>query len=138
MAAVDVSVVLPTRNRRALLAATLRTVFRQRDVSLEVIVVDEGSTDDTPAMLAALPDARVRVLRHETPRGVSVARNHGATEARGEWLAFLDDDDLWAPDKLSRQVQAAVGGGGGWGGAGGGGGLTIGSSTAGGPRPRKR
>jgi glycosyltransferase involved in cell wall biosynthesis len=103
----DVSVVVPTRNRSALLAMTLRSVLHQQNVELEVIVVDEASTDDTPAMLAALGDARVRVIRHETPRGVSAARNRGAAEARGEWLAFLDDDDLWAPDKLARQLQAA-------------------------------
>jgi glycosyltransferase involved in cell wall biosynthesis len=58
-------------------------------------------------VLAALGDARVRVIRHDTPRGVSAARNRGAAEASGEWLAFLDDDDLWAPDKLVRQLGAA-------------------------------
>ncbi len=103
----DVSVIVPTRNRSALLAMTLRTVLRQQDVELEVIVVDEASTDDTPAMLAALGDARIRVIRHEAPHGVSSARNRGAAEARGEWLAFVDDDDLWAPDKLARQLHAA-------------------------------
>jgi glycosyltransferase involved in cell wall biosynthesis len=103
----SVSVVVPTRNRRDLLAVTLRGVLRQRDVDLEVIVVDEASTDDTAEMLAALSDSRVRTIRHETPRGVSTARNHGAAEARGEWVAFTDDDDLWAPDKLARQVRAA-------------------------------
>jgi glycosyltransferase involved in cell wall biosynthesis len=103
----DVSVIVPTRNRSALLATTLRTVLRQQDVQLEVIVVDEASTDDTPAVLRAFADARVRIIRHEMPKGVSSARNHGAAEARGDWLAFLDDDDLWAPDKLVRQLQAA-------------------------------
>lgn len=103
----DVSVVVPTRNRSRLLATTLRSVLRQRDVDLEVIVVDEGSTDDTPAMLAALGDPRVRIVRHDTPLGVSTARNRGAAEARGEWVAFLDDDDLWAPVKLASQLHAA-------------------------------
>ena len=103
-----VSVVVPTRNRSALLAVTLRGVLRQRDVELEVIVVDEASTDDTSQMLARLDDPRLQVLRHETPHGVSAARNHGTAEARGEWVAFTDDDDLWAPDKLARQVHAAL------------------------------
>jgi glycosyltransferase involved in cell wall biosynthesis len=103
----DVSVIVPTRNRSALLATTLRSVFRQQDVEFEVIVVDEASTDDTPAVLAALGEARVRVIRHDAPRWLAAARNHGAAEARGEWLAFLDDDDLWAPDKLVRQLHAA-------------------------------
>jgi len=89
------------------LALTLRSVLRQRDVDLEVIVVDEASTDDTPKMLAALADARVRVIRHDTPSGVAIARNRGAAEAHGDWLAFLDDDDLWAPEKLVCQLQAA-------------------------------
>ena len=103
----DVSVVVPTRNRSALLSRTLRSALRQERVDFEVIVVDEASNDDTPALLSALDDHRVRVLRHEIPRGLSAARNHGAEHARAEWLAFLDDDDLWAPDKLFRQVSAA-------------------------------
>ena len=103
----DVSVVIPTHNRSALLSRTLRSALRQERVDFEVIVVDEASNDDTPALLSALGDHRVRVIRHEIPRGLSAARNHGAEYARAEWLAFLDDDDLWAPDKLFRQVSAA-------------------------------
>jgi glycosyltransferase involved in cell wall biosynthesis len=103
----NVSVVVPTRNRSALLTMTLRSVLQQQDVDLEVIVIDEASTDDTASMLATLGDARVRVIRHDRPRGVSAARNRGAAEAHGEWLAFVDDDDLWAPDKLAQQIDAA-------------------------------
>jgi glycosyltransferase involved in cell wall biosynthesis len=103
----DVSVIVPTRNRSSLLATTLRSVLRQQNVTFEVLVVDEGSSDDTPTVLAALGDARLRVLRHDRPQGLPAARNHGAAEARGEWLAFIDDDDLWAPDKLTRQLHAA-------------------------------
>ena len=109
-----VSVVVPTRNRSGLLAVTLRSVLRQRDVDLEVIVVDEASTDDTPEVLAGLGDPRVRIVRHEIPHGVSTARNRGAADARGEWVAFIDDDDLWAPDKLTRQLRAAREGGRNW------------------------
>jgi glycosyltransferase involved in cell wall biosynthesis len=103
----DVSVVIPTRNRSALLAMTVRSVLRQQNVNLEVIVVDEASTDDTLAVIAALGDNRIRTIRHSKPLGVATARNHGASEASGEWLAFLDDDDLWAPDKLAQQLNAA-------------------------------
>ena len=103
-----VSVVVPTRNRSRLLAMTLRSVLCQQNVELEVIVVDEGSTDDTAAMLSRLADSRVRVLRHETPYGLSTARNRGAGAAGGDWLAFIDDDDLWAPDKLAQQLRAAA------------------------------
>jgi glycosyltransferase involved in cell wall biosynthesis len=104
----EVTVVVPTHNRRDLLPLTLRTVLGQRDVDLEVIVVDDGSTDDTPAVVTGLGDRRVRLLRHDRPTGVSTARNHGADEAAGAWLAFCDDDDLWAPDKLTRQLAAAA------------------------------
>jgi glycosyltransferase involved in cell wall biosynthesis len=103
----NVSVVIPTRNRSALLAMTLRSVLRQQSVDLEVIVVDEGSTDDTASTLAAVTDTRLRIIRHDIPEGLSAARNHGAHEAHGQWLAFVDDDDLWAPDKLVCQIDAA-------------------------------
>jgi len=103
----DVSIVVPTRNRSALLSRTLRSALRQERVDFEVIVVDEASNDETPALLAGLDDHRVRVLRHDIPRGLSAARNHGAEHAHAEWLAFLDDDDLWAPDRLFRQLSAA-------------------------------
>jgi glycosyltransferase involved in cell wall biosynthesis len=104
---VEVSVVVPTHNRSRLLCLTLQSVLWQRDVDLEVIVVDDGSTDDTAEVVAGLGDARVRMVRHERPQGVAAARNRGAEEAAAEWITFLDDDDLWAPDKLARQLQAA-------------------------------
>jgi glycosyltransferase involved in cell wall biosynthesis len=103
----DVSVVVPTRNRSTLLAMTLHSVLRQQGVDLEVIVVDEASTDDTPAVVASFRDPRIRVIHHDSPQGVSAARNRGMAEARAEWLAFLDDDDLWAPNKLTLQLQRA-------------------------------
>jgi glycosyltransferase involved in cell wall biosynthesis len=99
--------VIPTHNRSGLLKTTLRSVLRQRDVDIEVIVVDDGSTDDTREVVAAVGDDRIRMVAHETPQGVSTARNRGVTEATGEWIAFIDDDDLWAPDKLLRQLDAA-------------------------------
>src|SRR4030095_14404386 len=99
----DVSVVVPTRNRSALLSRTLRSALRQERGDFEVIVVDEASNDDTPALLSALDDHRVRVLRHEIPRGLSSARNHGAEDARGEWLAFLDGGDPWGPGHVFSQ-----------------------------------
>jgi glycosyltransferase involved in cell wall biosynthesis len=101
----DVTVVIPTRDRLPLLRRTLASVLRQR-CSLEVVVVDEASSDGTAAWLAAHPDARVRTIRHSSPLGVARARNDGIDAARGEWLAFLDDDDLWAPSKLGSQLDA--------------------------------
>lgn len=108
MSTPQVSVVIPTHDRRDLLMLTLRTVLWQEDVEFEVIVVDDGSTDGTGDAVAAIGDPRVRSLRHDTPLGVSTARNHGIDGARGTWIAFLDDDDLWAPTKLRAQLTAAA------------------------------
>jgi glycosyltransferase involved in cell wall biosynthesis len=102
----EVSVVIPTRNRRRLLSLALASVLDQRDVRLEVIVVDEASTDDTIPMIGSIADPRLRLVRHDTPRGKAAARNRGIAEAQGEWVAFLDDDDLWAADKLLLQLRA--------------------------------
>jgi glycosyltransferase involved in cell wall biosynthesis len=102
-----VSVVVPTHNRRGLLGLTLRSILWQRGVDLEVLVVDDGSSDGTAELVAGLGDARIRLLRHDTPQGVAAARNRGIEAAAGGWLGFCDDDDLWAPDKLARQLQAA-------------------------------
>jgi glycosyltransferase involved in cell wall biosynthesis len=110
----EVSVVVPTHNRRRLLGQTLRSILGQRGVDFEVLVVDDGSTDGTAEMVAGLADARVRLLRHDTPKGVAAARNRGIAEATGAWLGFCDDDDLWAPNKLARQLQAAHQTGRGW------------------------
>jgi len=104
----EVSVVIPTRNRWSLLAsAALPAALRQEEVDHEIIVVDDFSTDETPTRLAEFADARVRVARHEERRGVAAARNTGIASARGEWVAFLDDDDLWSPRKLRIQIDAA-------------------------------
>ena len=103
----EVSVVVPTRDRRELLSRTLGTVLRQRSVDLEAIVIDEGSSDGTRDTVTGLGDPRVRYFRNEVPTGVARARNRGIEEARGEWVAFVDDDDLWAPDKLVEQLVAA-------------------------------
>lgn len=105
----EVSVVIATRNRWKLLSTNgLPSALRQEDVELEVIVVDDCSTDETAARLAELHDPRVRVVRHESRRKLAGAHNTGVAEARGEWLAFLDDDDLWSPRKLRTQLDAAA------------------------------
>jgi len=88
------------------LAVTLTSVLSQRDVELEVVVVDDGSHDGTAEMVRALADPRVRVLRHERSGGVSAARNAGCRLLDTPWIAFCDDDDLWAPAKLAAQLDA--------------------------------
>ena len=107
MAGVDVTVVIPTRDRLASLLATLAGVWRQCDVLLEVVIVDDGSRPDVAAQYESLCSDRVRVLRNAESHGPGAARNAGIAIARGRWMAFLDDDDLWAPTKLRRQLDAA-------------------------------
>jgi glycosyltransferase involved in cell wall biosynthesis len=102
-----VTVVIPTHDRESLLRRSIASALWQREVPLEVVVVDDGSTEATPSLLASITDPRVRAVRHDRARGVAASRNHGIQEARGSWVAFLDDDDLWAPDKLSLQLSAA-------------------------------
>jgi hypothetical protein len=104
----EVTVVIPTLDRWPMLSRALSGALDQEDVALEVVVVDDGSGDETPQRLAAHADERLRVVRHERPLGVARARNAGLAEARGEWTAFLDDDDLWAPGKLREQLDAAA------------------------------
>ena len=97
---------VPTRDRPAMLATAVRSALAQRGVDLEVIVVDDASRD-TRASGNPANDPRVHTCRHAHQRGVGAARNTGIATARGEWIALLDDDDAWAPDKLSRQLAAA-------------------------------
>jgi glycosyltransferase involved in cell wall biosynthesis len=110
---VEVSVVIPTRGRVDLLRCAVGTALGQ-SADVEVVVVDDASADGTAAWLADHTDARLRVVRHATPLGVSAARNSGVRAARGAWIAFLDDDDAWAPDKLDSQLSAAGAAGSGW------------------------
>jgi glycosyltransferase involved in cell wall biosynthesis len=104
----EISVVIPTRSRwRLLSAAALPSALAQEEVAHEVIVVDDGSEDETAARLDEVDHDRLRVVRHESSRGLSQARNSGIEAAGGEWISFLDDDDVWAPRKLRIQLDAA-------------------------------
>lgn len=98
------TVVIPAINAAATLPATLASLRAQTCADWEALVVDDGSTDATRD-LAATRDPRIRVLRNPR-KGPSAARNHGAAEAAGEILAFLDADDQWRPDKLARMAAA--------------------------------
>jgi glycosyltransferase involved in cell wall biosynthesis len=98
-----ISVVIPTYNRRSFIAAAVESVLQQDWPSFEVIVVDDGSTDDSIAILEAIADTRLRVIK-QANQGRSHARNVALNEARGDYIAFLDSDDLFLPGKLSRQV----------------------------------
>ena len=100
-----VSVVVTTYNQRAYIAAAIESALGQTFSDREVVVVDDGSTDGTDAIVVSFGD-RVRLIRQEN-QGIAGARNTGVLNARGELVAFLDGDDLWEPDKLAFQVETA-------------------------------
>lgn len=100
-----VSVIIPAYNAEPFIAETVTSALNQTFTDLEVIVVDDGSTDRTAAALAEFGD-RVHV-HHQANAGVAQARNAGVDLATGSWIAFLDADDLWLPEKLERQLAAS-------------------------------
>lgn len=97
-----VSVVLPTYNRAHLLPRAIQSVLDQTYTDFELIVVDDGSADDTPAVMEGYTDDRVRYIRYEPNRGANAARNVGIRAARAHFIAFQDSDDDWLPEKLER------------------------------------
>jgi len=99
-----VSVVIPAYDRAPTIVAAIESVLRQTWTDLELVVVDDGSTDDTAAAAASVTDPRLRVVRLPANRGAAAARNAGAAQARGRWIAFQDSDDEWLPEKLARQL----------------------------------
>lgn len=99
-----VSVIIPTYNRAAFIGASIRSVLEQTYSNLELIVVDDGSTDDTDSVVAAYSDPRFRYVRQPN-RGRSNARNHALSLAKGKFITFLDSDDMYLPDKVQSQVN---------------------------------
>jgi GT2 family glycosyltransferase len=97
-------VVLPTRDRATVVGRAVESVLAQTCSDLELIVVDDGSTDETTAMIRSLGDCRLRVVRLDESRGPSRARNEGVARSRAALLAFLDSDDEWLPEKLDHQL----------------------------------
>jgi glycosyltransferase involved in cell wall biosynthesis len=101
----EVSVIIPTFNRAHMIEKAIFSVLRQTYKDLELIIVDDGSVDDTPRMVAKINDDRLTYFRHEKQKGAAEARNTGVTASSGRFLAFLDDDDEWLPDKLDLQME---------------------------------
>ncbi|MEO0435991.1 MAG: glycosyltransferase family 2 protein [Pseudomonadota bacterium] len=101
-----VSVVLPTYNRGHTLRRAALSVLTQSYTNIELLIVDDGSSDDTSAVIDSLQDPRLRAFRFEKNKGANAARNLGVREARGVFVAFHDSDDEWFTHKLKRQVEA--------------------------------
>lgn len=100
----NVSVIIPTYNRAHVLERALTSVFKQTKAAYEIIVIDDGSTDKTQALLGRF-SGQIVVIYQEN-RGVSAARNRGIEKAMGDWIAFLDSDDAWLPNRLEVQCTA--------------------------------
>ena len=100
-----VSVIIPTHNRAELLRQAIASVLGQSFQDFEIVIVDDASTDDTLGATASFNDVRIRYFRNPQNRGESASRNAGLARANGDYIAFLDDDDVWLPRKLEAQVN---------------------------------
>lgn len=100
----QVSVIIATYNRAHLIRQAVETVLAQTIPDIEVIIIDDGSSDGTREAVLEMQEARVRYRRHDCNRGLPAARNTGIALATGAFIAFLDDDDRWMPDKLETQL----------------------------------
>jgi glycosyltransferase involved in cell wall biosynthesis len=100
-----VSVIIPTHNRAELLRCAIVSVLNQSYQDFEIVVVDDASTDKTPEVITSFNDVRIKCIRHEVKKGDAGSRNTGIRNSSGGFLAFLDDDDEWLPEKLQMQVD---------------------------------
>lgn len=102
-----VSIVMPSYNCGQFIEESIHSVQAQTYQNWEIILVDDCSTDSTLSSVNALreKDSRIRYFRNKGNRGAAISRNRAIQEARGRWIAFLDSDDLWAPDKLEKQLR---------------------------------
>ena len=100
-----VSIIIPTYNRRQSIGRSVRSVLNQTYQDFELIIVDDGSTDNTKELVADFNDERIRYVRHEENKGEAAARNTGIKAARCDYIAYQDSDDEWLPEKLARQIE---------------------------------
>lgn len=99
-----VSIIMPSYNTAGFIKETIDSVLAQSYTDWELIIVDDCSTDDTDAVVARFADPRIRYLKNQCNSGAAVTRNRALREAKGRWIAFLDSDDLWEPEKLEKQI----------------------------------
>lgn len=109
MSELSISAVIPVKNRPALIIQAVKSCLAQTRPPEEIVIVDDGSDDETPDIVTELArtERRIRLVRRAASGGAAVARNEGAAQASGTWLAFLDSDDRWHEEKLARQLALA-------------------------------
>lgn len=100
-----VSIIMPSYNTAQYITETIQSVINQTYQNWELIIVDDCSTDDTDFVVSKINDQRIIFLKNKKNSGAAVSRNRALREAKGKWIAFLDSDDLWKPDKLEKQIQ---------------------------------
>lgn len=100
-----VSIIIPTYNRSQLIARAVKSVLNQTYQNFELIIIDDGSTDNTRELVTSFNDERIRYIRHEENKGEAAARNTGLKAARCDYIAYQDSDDEWLPEKLARQIE---------------------------------
>ena len=99
-----VSIIMPTYNCARFIRESIDSVLAQTYTNWELIIVDDSSTDNTAEMIANFNDPRIHYLRNEQNEGAALTRNKALRAVKGRYIAFLDSDDLWHPDKLERQI----------------------------------
>ena len=99
-----VSIIMPSWNTERFIAETIQSVIDQTYTNWELIIVDDCSSDNTDEVVASFKDERIKYLHNEKNSGAALTRNKALREAKGEWIAFLDSDDLWMPEKLEKQI----------------------------------
>lgn len=100
-----VSAIIATYKRADLVPRAIESVRKQTYTNMEIIIIDDASPDNTESVVRSIPDNRIRYIRHENNKGNSATRNTGIRAAKGEYIAFLDDDDEWCVDKIERQLH---------------------------------
>lgn len=100
-----ISVIIPTFNCQKFVKETIFSVVNQTYKNIEIIVIDDCSSDDTVKNVLSIEEPRIKLISNETNKGAAYCRNKGIANATGEYIAFLDGDDLWSPDKLSSQIS---------------------------------
>ena len=100
-----VSIIMPSYNTAKFIANSIQSVLMQTYQYWELIIVDDCSTDNTDEVVAKFKDSRIRYIKNDVNSGAAVSRNRALREAKGRWIAFLDSDDLWHPEKLEKQIK---------------------------------